>query len=693
MGLNRRQQQVLRMLPRDRNGIPLEELIQKLGVSMRTGYYDIQAINSYLAAQAAGALDLASRRISTAHVDWSKVDAALGSLSCYLSARERQALILLQVSASSRRITISSLIEDLIVSRNTIISDIREIKQRMEPFGISLTSAQQTGYRLKGEERAIRELLWTGLQDLESSQSIAAVRSFLQNALIDKTQEEIDFFELCRCLVKQYETDLSTRCFLGESGLELMMIQLSWLRSLDGCVIEMGREEQAALISTLSYRSVQCSAIKLKQSGLILPDRELLYITSLLLGIKTTSFMAQKDEDEHVNRLAERLASNFERVSCLNYVDRELVCAQMSNHIRPLYYRIKYGLQANNPLMNDIKKVYPMTFEFTRRAAEETGLYNLSDNEVGYLTIYLTSGLDRKMLEEGDTSSEKALIIGADNNATMTLLHRQILDACGIALDFSFAEPRKVHRWELDRFALVLALTPVPEQLKTDNLVEADPFLGEQELRQIYKVLRKNRIISKYSGMIEEIIDIFRGSVPATDRSSLESDKLFFELFRYFNKMDYNFTERLPTPEEREGAISAVCQITEDMTWKEAVLAGCERICADTGSTTLVDRMRNLVNSTKLQWYRMAPDIVVVHCPMQGDARGCVRAQALTCSGGIAFPDHQDATAIICLTSIDRYSHWSTLYALYKGLACANQLPHASKDCELKGGDQHDDTP
>lgn len=687
MGLNRRQQQVLRMLPRDCSDISLEELTHKMNVSMRTGYYDIQAINLYLDSQAAGSLGLASRQISTAHIDWSKIDKALGSLDCYLSAQERQALALLQIAASSERITISSLIDELGVSRNTIISDVREIKQRMEPFSITLTSSQQTGYRLKGEERAIRELLWTGLQDLESADGISAVRSFLQSSLIEKTREEIDFFELCRCLVKQYETDLSTRCFLGESGLELMMIQLSWLRSLDGYVIEMGREEQAALISTLSYRSVQCSAIKLKQSGLILPDRELLYITSLLLGIKTASFMAQKDEDEHVNRLAERLASNFERVSCLNYVDRKLVCAQMSNHIRPLYYRIKYGLQTNNPLMNDIKKVYPMTFEFTRRAAEETGLYDLSDNEVGYLTIYLTSGLDRKMLEEGDTSSEKALIIGADNNATMTLLHRQILDACGIALDFSFAEPKKVHRWELDRFALVLALSPIPVQLKTDNLVETDPFLGEQELRRIYKILRKNRIISKYSGMIEEIIGIFRNSIPESDRSSLESDRLFFELFRYFNKMDYNFTERLPTPEESAQAVSSVFQISEDLTWKEAVLAGCERICADTGSTTLSDRMRNLVNSTKLQWYRMAQDIVIVHCPMQGDAHGCVRAQAITCPAGISFPDHQDASAIICLTSIDRYSHWSTLYALYKSLSYANQLSQNVKTPSLEGGD------
>ncbi len=558
--------------------------------------------------------------------------------------------------------------EEFGVSRNTVISDVREIKTRVRSFGANLESVAGKGYSVGGDERAVRELLWSDLQTLRSHDCLGEARTFLQEALVRKTSEEIDFYELCRCLVRQYETDLDTRVFLDGGGLDLLMIQISWLRSLDGHVIDMSREEQATLIGTVSYRSVQCSAAKMRQAGLVVPEQELLYITSLLLSIKTAHVAHHGDEDAHVGRLAERLAANFERVSCLNYVDRSIVCQQMSNHIRPLYYRFKYGLQVDNPLVNDIRRVYPMSFEFTRRAAIETGLGDLSDDELGYLTIYLTAGLDRKMFEEGDTSSEKVLIIGADSNATIELLKRQILETCGIGFAYTFAELEKVRRWELDRYALVLSLVHVPQCMRRDNVVEIEAFLTERDFRRIFKALHGNRIISGYRDMIEEIIGIFQANLPGVPKEDLESDRLFFELFRYFSKKPYELSEKSLQTNACVN-IDGFVEAPDGCTWQEAIQRGCQAICDRTGSHSLVDRMGNLVQSPKIQWYRMAPEVVLVHCPMQGDECGCVTTQAVRCEGmGVQFPDQRMASTVICLTTIDRYSHWNVLFSLYRGI-------------------------
>lgn len=464
MRLSARQAQIVRSLSRERGTEPisLEELSKTLGVSVRTLYNDVNAINDRLAGCGVGALRVVSRSVDCSQVDWSHVfELALTADGPTLSAENRRIMMMLGICCGGAQ-TIPALMEAFGISRNTVISDIREIKGRVRTFGAFLESAPGKGYCVFGDEREIREILWNDLQSLRADDCLGEAKELLQNALVSKSGEEIDFYELCRCLVKQYETDVDTRVFLDGDGLDLLMIQISWLRSLNGYVIEMGREEQATLISTLSYRSVQCSAAKMRQAGLVVPDQELLYITSLLLGIKTAGVARHSDEDAHVSRLAERLAVNFERVSCFNYVDRSIVCQQMSNHIRPLYYRLKYGLQADNPLVNDIRRVYPMSFEFTKRAATETGLGELSDDELGYLTIYLTAGLDRKMFEEGDTSSENVLIIGADSNATIELIKRQILEACGISFNYTFSDLKKVRRWELDRYALVLSLVRVP---------------------------------------------------------------------------------------------------------------------------------------------------------------------------------------------------------------------------------------
>ena len=106
--------------------------------------------------------------------------------------------------------------------------------------------------------------------------------------------------------------------------------------------------------------------------------------------------------------------------------------------------------------------MYPMSFEFCRRAAIESGMGSLSDDELAFLTIYLSSDLDSKMLERGDTSADRVLIVGADNMSTATLVRDQLSQACGISFDYEYADSEKLHRWTLESYAVVLACPPAP---------------------------------------------------------------------------------------------------------------------------------------------------------------------------------------------------------------------------------------
>src|SRR5699024_7431058 len=118
----------------------------------------------------------------------------------------------------------------------------------------------------------------------------AAIKSFLQESMVSLTGNDIDFLELCRCLIKQYETDIQGKCFLQENGLESMMIQASWIRSHKGYEIVMNAEEQFALMKSHSYRSISFSAQKLDKLGMKISPNEIYYITSLFLGIRTSDF-------------------------------------------------------------------------------------------------------------------------------------------------------------------------------------------------------------------------------------------------------------------------------------------------------------------------------------------------------------------------------------------------------------------
>lgn len=685
MELKSRQAHLLRSLSQSVGGISLQDVMSEFGVSRRTVYYDISRINDWLSSADLGSISVEGQRLRANGVSWERAERlANASDRRFISVEERQAMAFLRIALSAEPVTIASLMDAFWVSRNTVIADVREIREALAPFGLTLASVGSSGYEVIGDEIAIRKCIWCKLQQLAEVERIRDVRRFLQTSLVKVTDNDIDYFALCRSLIKQYESDLKTRCFLESNGLEGMMLQVSWLRGLAGNSVSMGREEQVTLMGTVSYRSVQCSAEKLKNAGITLPSEEILYITSLLLGIKTADFAHQSEEDAYVSGLAESLISNFERVACLTFVNKDFVQEQLSHHIRPLYYRLKYGIPVHNPLTEDVRKMYPMSFEFCRRAALESGVGDLSDGELAYLTIYLSSDLDSKMLEEGDTSATRVLIVGASNMSTATLVKEQLSQACGISFECEFVDPEKLRRWTLEGYALVLTLVPLPSEMRSANMVEVTPFLSEENRRQIYGILRKNRIISRYDSLIEGILGIISENMPEKDGDWLASDRLHFELFKLFDDGGRCLASPLSVSVEDAHIRPDRVYLDEDISWRKAVLACASALQDDSSGSLLVERMANLVHGSHFMYYRMAPDVVIVRCPVQGDKNARVEAQIALSDSGVVFPDGIPAKVVICVATINRYSHWGTLFSIYQLFSDPKAVAELEGECQCR---------
>lgn len=691
--LNGRQRAELLDLSRSVGGLLVSDVMAKHGISRRSVYYDVERIDEWLSERGIGHVRVSSQVIDAEDVAWNRIEKVYGEhFTPKVSAEERKALGACRIALSTNVMTISSLMQQFGVSRNTIIGDIRDLKAELVPLGLELCSSTTDGYSIAGDELTIRKFIWSKMQSLAGTGRIDDIKRYLQASLTRATGNDIDYFELCRSLIKQYETDLKTRCFLNSAGLEGMMIQVSWLRGIAGHWVEMGREEQLTLMGTVSYRSVEMSAEKLKKVGIILPPEEILYITSLLLGIKTADFAVHSEEDEYVSGLAERLITNFERVGCLTFANKGYVHEQLMHHIRPLYYRQKYGITVHNPLTTDIQQMYPMTYEFTRRAAVLSGMGQLAEDEMAYLTVYLSADLDNKMLEQGDTSATKVLLVGATNMSVATLVREQLKDVVGIQFDFDFAEPEKLKRWTFEGYALVLTLVQLPKGMYSDNMVEITPFLSEESCQRIYGILRNNRIISRYDTLIEGIAEIVGRSLPERDQEALRSDKLHFELFHFFDERDRGLMGPPVAQAQNSCVLQRKVYLSSGSTWEEAVIAGASELQDGVATSRLVERMENIIRGRRLLYYRAESDVVVVRCPMQGDEGARVAAQMVISRDGVIFPDGEPANVVICIATINRYSHWGTLYSLYEWLSVPEHVSGLireanEKDYQDNGGD------
>lgn len=668
MELKSRQAQLLKNLSKSiSGGLSLKDIMAEFEVSRRTIYYDISAINKWLALSNLGSISVEGQCVKTHNVQWDKI----GNLSGVaphrsLTVEERQALIFLRVALCCEPVTIASLMSTFDISRNTVLADIHQLRNELIELDLGLAGVSGAGYGITGDEVAVRKHVWAKMQFLANSNRVRDVRRFLQATLVKVTGNDIDYYELCRSLIKQYERDLETRCFLESNGLEGMMVQVSWIRGLAGHSVIMGREEQITLMGTVSYRSVQCSAEKLKVVGITLPSEEIFYITSVLLGIKTANFAHQSEEDAYVSELAESLITNFERVGCLTFVNKEVVQEQLSHHIRPLYYRLKYGIPVHNPLTDDVRKMYPMSFEFCRRAAIESGLGDLSDDELAYLTIYLSSDLDNNMLEQGDTSATRVLVIGVEDMSTATLLKDQLFQACGITFEYEFVDADKARRWTFESYALVISLVPMTAAMRSDNMVEVTPFLTDESKQQIYGILKNNRIISRYNTLIDEIIEVVEKNAPKGDIDWLFSDRIHFELFRLFEQDEGCTVSPLAARPSDAHIRSKRLVLPAGASWSQAILECSRALQEECQESMLVERMANIIHGARFMYYRMAPDVVVVRCPVQGDKNARVEVQVAISPNGTVFPDGRAAKLIVCVATINRYSHWGTLYSIYQ---------------------------
>ena len=664
MELKSRQTYILRSLLDAEQGLTSTYLLQILGIAKRTFYYDVEKINDYLAQYRMGRLVIGGQRIRAEISDRAALDRQLRKNSSYFfSVAERRAMEILYISLASEVVTINRMMETFDVSKNTALADIKMIREELDEWGLSLHSAIKVGYQIEGEEATIRKLLWAQFRKLNNPEGTSAVKSFLQQSMVALTGNDIDFLELCRCLIKQYESDIKGDCFLNESGFESMMIQASWIRSRKGHEINMSGDEQFALMKTLSYRSVEFSAQKLGILGMGISPKETYYITSLFLGTQTTDFATQEEEDSYIAALAEQLIYNFERIACITFPNRERLHGQLSHHIRPMYYRLKYGIMDKNPLVKDIQRMYPAVYDFTRRAMLEIDsklLKDISEDELSYLCVYFASNLNEKFLSQTETTAaEEVLIIGAGNMASATLVKEQLQNLFGLSFRYSVITVDRVRKWELDDYALVVSLVPLGPQQQCAKLVQTGPILTETNQRKIMDVLKTNRTIARHDQLIQDIIRM----VEQNTSGEIQSERLYFDLFRYFERRDGGRS----TPQTAETFVEKlraenIVPLPEDADWGEAVLLGAERLQGE----RLADKMRNLLTNRKVQMYRFHPDAVLVHCPMQGEVGAKVDVRILVSREGVVCRDGARAGVILCLSTVDRYTHWNTLQEIYQ---------------------------
>lgn len=108
------------------------------------------------------------------------------------------------------------------------------------------------------------------------------------------------------------------------------------------------------LKSTAEYAAAVNISKELEQVFLIpFLEDEVCYIAMNLLGSKVNHMSTGTERDADIQQLKgviQRMADDFQRFACVFFHERPLIEENMLIRLKPAYYRIKYGLEIENPL-------------------------------------------------------------------------------------------------------------------------------------------------------------------------------------------------------------------------------------------------------------------------------------------------------------------------------------------------------
>ncbi|MCM3307063.1 BglG family transcription antiterminator [Priestia megaterium] len=469
--LDKRSTAVLQVLLQAATFISVQELMKQFQVSRRTIYYDIEKINDWLCQQELEfvqytygkgfflndqAKDQVAKQIS--HV----------MPSAYLSVEDRQIYVALMCILRGGKIGTQQLMDETEVSRNTVLQDIKDLKNKWVKKGISLTYSYKDGYEVKGSESDIRNLLYIHITELLSQHQ----EELLKRVMKADYEYSMIYNWLVECEDK-----------LGMAFTDKMLTQLAYM--LTCCIQRIGGKRYVdALITrkdelekTRQYKALQEIESVL---GFDFPPHEKHYLATVLLSAKV-NVVNQADSDDWMRSIVKEMVSRFQAYACVVFEDRNRLEQNLYIHLKTAYYRLLYNIHLPNPMLSAIQTKYQDIVELTKKALlplENSLQTCINEDEISYFALHFGGWMKK---QEGRQKQKRIVIVCANGIGTSRMLQYQLEQ---LLTDAELIGPMTVRDYEQfkETYDLVITTTPLKKRM---NVMLVNPILTDDEKQRL----------------------------------------------------------------------------------------------------------------------------------------------------------------------------------------------------------------
>lgn len=387
--------QIIKFLNQQDTYVSAEQIAEKFHVSAKTVYRRIEQINTkYNEKLIKSEKGKGFRIISSSPTLLEK-----GHFIEPNTPEERRKNVLLKLLFSAPRfLDIEYLFQNEYVSESTEFLDIGKIKETMERFNLEVKQKTRR-VSIQGSERSIREAINSLLRYENEDLAIVPVEnisamdaSFIQEQLKfikNMSQTEIPYpynvniFSHIYILIQRarYQTNRATDVYN---------------ESLEVITKEIEQYPDLYRIAEIVIENVGNYIVKKMR------DFEIVYLFKYLLSSRLIGEREQIREESiysklvinFTNKLVNEVNSSLE----IN-IDEKRLRQELIRHIGPMINRIENKITVENSLLSDIKLEYGELFavikQNSKRLCRELNLPNISENEVGFITLYFAKHIEQ----------------------------------------------------------------------------------------------------------------------------------------------------------------------------------------------------------------------------------------------------------------------------------------------------------
>lgn len=643
--------------------VSIDDICVDLKCARRTLYYNIHKLNEILKDHGFQTIELGSGvlRIPSGLEAGARKAILSADPEYVFSSDERKLIICVKAGISSRPVTIERLMQLLKVSRNTILSEVTELRCVLKQKEVILKSHSKGGYDLDGDEIMVRNAIIECLNLPENIKMKQIMEEMITEAVNEKTGRSLasgELFSALRGIIQSAES-----CASGQFSSNAVTEIAYYL-----CIVFLRQDKKGAAITDCEisglpeYGAAELVADRMEALGLGIAKKELCYVATVMMGARLQQFNETYGNREPIlSEFAEDLLRTFEQKALVEFPEKARLKEQLMIHLRPMYYRLKYSIRVDHQfsgiIIRQYRDLYNLT-DLTVKTVEDKYDFCVPAEEIAYLAIFFGSFVKYHGGHEGK-QSETILIVCAAGVSSAMLIRQQLIFLLGSGYTYEICDKRHVTEELLNEYFLMVSAVELPFDSPKVIYVNAVLSLSQKEKLLQYSI--KNEAETAGAPDIRELLQIVGRYARVTDQTGLANE------FRRYLNGSYREDRTLCLRDVFKR--DYVCFSHQFSEWKTAVRESCRPLVEDgIVKAGYADDIIHLMDELGL-YSEYIPGILLAHAK-PGKYVQSVGIALTIFEQPIAFQKWDGRIkAVFVLATVDNHAHFNALQTLMKVLA------------------------